>query len=188
MTWQMDFNMHISKCNILQITIPMHCSINNFVYKMRDTPLMKVDQYYCIYIYKTSNHGLPTLTIFYIKHKANCLLGFLNTSLKNSPRYFKEYAYKQLVLPSIEYCCSTWDPYQQYLIDKLEMIQQRAARFVLNKPWNRHQHDNITDMLKELNWPSLQKRRKQSHLILMYKINHLATDCSRPMSPYTITP
>ena len=29
-------------------------------------------------------------------------------------------------------------------------------------------------MLNELNWPSLQERRKQAHLILLYKIvNHL---------------
>ena len=64
--------------------------------------------------------------------------------------------------------------YYYYVIDKLEMIQHRAARFVLNKPWNRHQRDSITDMLKELNWPSLQDRRRHARLILMYKItNHL---------------
>ena len=92
-------------------------------------------------------------------------------------------AYKQLVLPSIEYCCSIWDPYQQYLINKLEMIQHRAACFVLNKPWNRHQRDSITNMLKDLNWPSLQERRKQSRLILCTR----STDCSRLMSP-TLSP
>ena len=59
-------------------------------------------------------------------------------------------SYKQLVLPSIQYCCSIWDFYQKYLIDKFEMIQHRAAHFVLNKPWNRRQRDSITDMLKEL--------------------------------------
>ena len=54
------------------------------------------------------------------------------------------------------------------------MIQHRAARFVLNKPWNRHHRDSITDMLNELNWPSLHERRKQARLILLYKIvNHL---------------
>ena len=78
------------------------------------------------------------------------------------------------MLPTIEYCCSIWDPYHQNVIDKLEMIQHRAARFVLNRPWNRHQRDSITDMLKELNWPSLQDRRRHARLILMYKItNHL---------------
>ena len=99
--------------------------------------------------------------------------------------------YKQLVLPSIEYCCSIWYPYQKYLIDKLEIIQHRAARFVLKKPWNRHQRDSITGMLKELNWPSLQERRKQSSLILMYKIvNHLLIvpdRCLPTPSPITRT-
>ena len=59
---------------------------------MRDMPLMKVDQYYYlgVYIYKTIKLSW-TSHIDYILHKANCLLGFLNTSLKNSPRYFKEY-------------------------------------------------------------------------------------------------
>ena len=54
------------------------------------------------------------------------------------------------------------------------MIQHHAARFILNKPWIRHHRDSITEMLNELNWPSLQERRKQACLILLYKIvNHL---------------
>ena len=39
-----------------------------------------------------------------------------------------------------------------------------------------YHRDSITDMLKELYWPSLQERQKQSLLILIYKIvnhNHL---------------
>ena len=71
------------------------------------------------------------------------------------------------------------------------MIQHRAAHFVLNKPWNRHQRDSITDMLKQLNWPSLQERRKQSCLTLMYKIvNHLLIvpdRCLPTPSPITRT-
>ena len=136
---------------------------------MKGTPLTKVDKY-CylgVYLHKKLSWSPH---IDYISHKANRLLGFLKRSLHNSPKYFKEYAYKQLILPSIEYCCSIWDPYQQYAIDKLEMIQHRAARFVLNRPWKRHQRDSITDMLRELNWPSLQDRRKYARLILMYKV------------------
>ena len=56
-------------------------------------------------------------------------------------KHFKEYAYKQFLLPSIEYCCAIWDPYHQNDIYKLEMIQHRAAHFVLNKPWIRHHLD-----------------------------------------------
>ena len=71
------------------------------------------------------------------------------------------------------------------------MIQHRAGYFVLNKPSNIYQHDSITDMLKELNWPSLQERRKQLCLILMYKIvNHLLIvpeHCFPTPSPLTKT-
>jgi len=56
--------------------------------------------------------------------------------------------YEQLLLPSIKYCSSIWDPYHQASIDKLEMIQHHAAQFVLNRPWHRsnQNHDSITDM------------------------------------------
>ena len=79
-----------------------------------------------MYIYKTSYHGLPTLTI-HISHKTYCLLGFLRQNLLPD---ILEYAYKQLALPLIEYCCSIWDPYQKYLIDKFEMSHHRAATYL----------------------------------------------------------
>ena len=117
--------------NILQITI--HRTISNFVYKMRYMPLMKLDKY-CYLGVNLQNKLSWTYHINYILHKANHLLCFITLNLRRFPRCFKEYAYKQLVLPSIEYCCSVWDPYQQYLIDELEMIQQGAAHIILNKP------------------------------------------------------
>ena len=70
------------------------------------------------------------------------------------------------------------------------MIQHYATRFILNKPWFRHRHDSITEMLNELSWPSLQERRKQAHLILLYKIvNHLllAPNCCLPSLNQTAT-
>ena len=81
------------------------------------------------------------------------------------------YTYKQLVLPSIDYCSAIWDPYTKNDISKLEMLQHRAARFVMNKPWYRQYHNmSITKILAELHWPTLQNRRKQARLILMFKI------------------
>ena len=69
-------------------------------------------------------------------NKANHLLGFLHRILYHCPSYFKERAYKQIVLPSIEllYYIAMWDPYQQTSIHKIEMIQHCTARFVLKKP------------------------------------------------------
>ena len=43
-------------------------------------------------------------------NKANHLLGFLHRNLYHCPSYLKVHAYKQIALPSIEYCCTIWYP------------------------------------------------------------------------------
>ena len=58
-------------------------------------------------------------------------------------------------------------PYHQNAINQIEMIQNRAARFVTNKPWWRDHRDSITAML---NWPILQDRRKNNRLMLFFKL------------------
>ena len=64
----------------------------------------------------------------------------------------EELSYKQFVLPAVlDYASSIWDPsYHQNQINKLEMIQNRAARFVLNQPWRRNVRDSISSLLSSL--------------------------------------
>jgi len=68
------------------------------------------------------------------------------------------------------------------------MIQHRAVRFVLNRPWRRNMQDSITEMLTSLEWPPLQLRRKFARL---YKIIHNLTEIPSSylptLSPVTIT-
>ena len=45
----------------------------------------------------------------------------------------RQLAYKQFVLPILEYCAPIWDLYHQKYIRQIEMVQHRAARFVLGK-------------------------------------------------------
>ena len=165
--WTMNFN--ISKCKILQITT--HHNKSTFTYKMSSIPLATVLEHN--YLGIRLHHKLSwDPHINYICNKANRLLGFMKRNLRNSPLEIKEHVYKQLLLPSIEYCSSIWDPYHQTSINRLEMIQHRAARFVLNRPWHRsnQNHDSITEMLTYLKWPSLQSRRTVARLTLLYKI------------------
>ena len=61
------------------------------------------------------------------------LIGFLNHNLHTCSKALKELSYKQFVLPVLDYASSIWDPYHQNQINKLEMIQHRADRFVLNQ-------------------------------------------------------
>ena len=55
------------------------------------------------------------------------------------------------------------------------MIQHRAARFVLNKPWLKsaqQENSSVTDMLTYLKWSTLQDRRTIARLTLLFKILH----------------
>ena len=73
-----------------------------------------------------------------ITNKAKRTLGLLKRNLKIRQIYFhQEYhiQYNSLIHPSLEYACSVWDPYTQVSIDKLEMVQRRAARFRPEQLW-----------------------------------------------------
>ena len=59
-----------------------------------------------------------------------------------------------------------WDPHQVGDIMKLEKVQRRAARWVLND------YSRFTLMLGQLSWPSLQTRRKLSRLQTLHKMFH----------------
>ena len=107
--------------------------------------------------------------ILYTCNKANRTLGFLQRNLRTCPTYLKEQAYKQLALPPLEYCAPIWDLHHQTDINKLESVQRRAARFVLNKPWNNNL-DSVTVMLNDLKWPTLQSHRKYLRLSYYSKL------------------
>ena len=77
--------------------------------------------------------------------------------------------YKALVRPHLEYCSTVWDPYQNQDINKLEMVQRRAARYVLNQY---HYTYSPSAMIKTLEWPSLDHRREVARLTMLYKITH----------------
>ena len=99
--------------------------------------------------------------------KANRTLGFLRRSLYSCPQEVKEAAYKGLVRPVLDYGNSVWDPPGVVLQEELESVQKRDARFVTGN-YN-YETGSMTDILGQLKWESLKKRRKDNRLILLYK-------------------
>ena len=79
------------------------------------------------------------------------------------PKDVKEAAYKGMVRPVLEYGSSDWNPYYDGLNDELE---KRAARFVTRN--YTFQEGCMTIIVIELKWGTLQKRRKDNRLILLY--------------------
>ena len=94
--------------------------------------------------------------------KAMKLIGFLNRNLRTCSKELKELSYKQFVLPVLDYASTILDPYHQNQINKLEMIQHRAARYVLNQPWRRNDRDSINSLLSSFKWLTLQHRRESA--------------------------
>ena len=79
----------------------------------------------------------------------------------------KEAAYKSLERPILEYGSSVCDPHCNGLNWELENVQKRAARFV-TRNYSR-ETGSMTGILEELKWETLQNRRKDNRLILLYE-------------------
>lgn len=77
--------------------------------------------------------------------------------------------------PLLEYSASVWDPHHKCLQDKLERVQKRAARYITGN-YHDYEEGSMTSILKSLELPTLQSRRKHSRLTLFYKgLNGKAT-------------
>ena len=108
--------------------------------------------------FKMSNNYLDLLSSLWwavTKYKAN-LLTLSNIHLC-VPIFLWQILHKLFASPNLEYGSSVWDPFRQYQINAVEMVQRRAARFVTGQ-YNRYQ--SVTSMLQELKWTSLPQRRQ----------------------------
>ena len=57
----------------------------------------------------------------------------------------------------------------KHKLNKIEMVQRRAARYVTNRQSNT---SSVGDMIQHLKWCSLEDRRRDTCLVMMYKISH----------------
>ena len=101
--------------------------------------------------------------------KTNNSLKFTKHSIQTNNPKLKESAYKTYVRPLVEYAASVWDPWQKKYINKIEMIQHRAIRYIFN---DYSFTSSVSNMLFKLNLPTLEKRRQISSLTMFYKIKH----------------
>ena len=60
-----------------------------------------------------------------------------------------------------------WDQYTKSNINKLEMVQRRSARHVLNRY---RSTSSVGEMLEQLEWETLEVRRKFARLSMLYKM------------------
>ena len=72
----------------------------------------------------------------------------------------------------MEYASPVWDPLTKRNTNKIELVQRRCARYVTG---NIDRTTSVTSLLKSLNRPTLEERRRQNTLAVMYLILHNQT-------------
>ena len=160
----MEFN--ADKCQVLRVTRKRDPL--NHEYTLHGEILESVDSAKYLGVKATSDLRWNQ-HISNIVTKRNQTLGFLRRNLRiNSPE-LKSIAYTSFfVRPTVEYALSVWDPYTKHNRDTIEMVQRRAARYVLNCY---ERFASVTEMLKQLDWETLELRRRKARLIMLYKMH-----------------
>ena len=75
------------------------------------------------------------------------------------------------LLPIFDYCCTLWGKDNNTYINKVYVLQKRAAKIILNKPMR----TPTAGLYKQLNWLTFSDRCKYHSAILVYKtMNHMA--------------
>lgn len=163
-TWQMTLN--VSKCKL--ITFSRKRDKFDSQYKIDNSNVERTDHYKYLGINLTSTLSWST-HITSICANTSRSLGFLCRNLYSAPSDVRKLAYLALIRPQLEFASSIWSPYQQYLIDKLECIQNRASRFIAR---NHSYPSSVTQIKHSLALEPLKIRRDISLLSLFHKLIH----------------
>ncbi len=167
-TWMMQF--HPSKCQVVRITHKRKPVITS--YHIHGQVLEEVSSAKYLGLNVDSKLNFNAHVDITAK-KANATRAFLGRNISQCSRSIKEATYKTYVRPIVEYASAVWDPHTQRNCNKIEQVQRSSARFVTSI-FDRHA--SVTSMLRDLQWPSLQSRRQQSRLSMLYRIRYNLVD------------
>jgi hypothetical protein len=153
--------------NAIIMTISRTPALIKF-YQLGDSILDQVDM--CTYLgINIANNMSWGNHISSIIKKSNSRLGFLRRNLYKCPSKLRRMAYISLVRSQMEYASAIWDPHMTKDKEALERVQRKASRWIKNDYSYR---TSVTGILKDLGLDSLEQRRSNARLTLMYKIVH----------------
>lgn len=111
-------------------------------------------------------------------NKAMKLLGFMFHTLKDFKNIFVlKNVYCVLVRSTLEYACTVWSPHYGIHIETIEKVQKRFLRHIAYKLLIPSDLINYNELLLLLNLPSLEQRRRNYDLCLLFKILNNLIDC-----------
>ena len=151
-------------------------TINNIII------IIIINLYFRLAVHTQHNKHIATVT-----SKPNKALGFVKRNIHSSSELVKTRAYQAIVRPSLEYATCVWDPRTQIAKQKLDAVQRRAARYVTRRY---HNTSSVTNMLRHLEWQTLDQRRIATNLTMLYKItnNIVTVPIHTYLTPWTRPP
>ena len=149
--------------------------VGNTPVLMNNTPIFRTSKYTClgVDIDEKLTWGEHIETIC---SKVSAGIGAMRRIKPYVPPATLQTIYKALVQPYFDYCSPLWDNCGKTLQDKLQKFQCRAARVISGLSYD----VRSADVLDALGWQTLDVKRLENKLILMYKIlnNHTAPNLS----------
>ena len=104
----------------------------------------------------------------------------MQRNLKICNRDINLQCYETYVRPIIEYASPVWDNNNKNVIEKVEIVQRKADRFILN---DCNKDSGVSKMIKKLNLDSVDLRCKVKKLKLMHSIASQKTFLSNAIKP-----
>ncbi|KAL8563420.1 hypothetical protein ACOMHN_054782 [Nucella lapillus] len=170
-TWQMSFN--AGKCNTLHVSPGRDLSFRS-AYTLHEQTLEAVSSAKYLGVSMTKDLSW-TKHVEMVAAKGNRTVGFLRRNLKDCTTEVRKATYTTMVRPTLEYASTVWDPHTRQDIDLLEKVQKRAARFACNCYFERAP-GTVTNLLRKLQWDSLETRRHHNRLGMLYRIENGLVD------------
>ena len=92
---------------------------------------------------------------------------YLARKLTDNPQETLKTIYYSLVKPYFDYCDVVWGDCSKIRADKLQKLQNRAARIITWVDYS----IRSSDVLNSLKWSNLEERGKR-HLLLMFEVRN----------------
>ena len=162
MKWKNDWRIHFNpqKCFVMRLTHAR--DMTRFNYILADKSLQETDNhpYLGVHIKYEGPHMEQTHPPNYCHSQPySCI-----RNLYSCPQHNKKSAYTTLVRPLLEFSSSVWDPpHTKTLVNKIEMVQRRAARFSHND-YKTIEKGCVSEMIRKLNLEPLNIRRTNKRL------------------------
>ena len=103
-----------------------------------------------------------------LKHKIACAIGAIKRIRHLTPFNILIKVYNSLIQPQFDYCNVVWGSCNKGLAEKLQRLQNHAARTLMSASYD----SNLDDLFRTLGWRRLYYQRLEQKSILMYKTLH----------------